>query len=170
MSATSPCLLRDDQKLRNNARQYSGSAQCAECYRTVIPGDTRMSSPGPPSTIARFTPFLKTCNPVGGGFVCLPLVYFGAPDLGSAEGGHPDLFRFPRFFFFRFVPICVSCFRECPDCSDVFRFTPFFPICSDLFSEQIRTNQRNPFLPTPFGNPRLIHLPRSPSPWECPPP
>ena len=38
----------------------------------------------------------------------------GAPNLGSAEGGHPDLFRF------------VFC---------------YLPICSDLFSEQIRTNQ-----------------------------
>ena len=35
-------------------------------------------------------------------------------------------------------------------CSDLLRF---LPICSDLFSEQIRTNQGNPFLPTPFANP-----------------
>ena len=184
MSATSPCLLRDDQKWRNNARQYSGSAQCAECYRTVIPGDTRMSSPGPPSTIARFTPFLKTCNPVGGGALfAYPLFISEHPTWGRQKGVTPicsdSLHSLPICF-------CVPCFGNNPICSDLFRFTPFFfPICSDLFSEQIRTNQRNPFLPTPFRNPRLIHLPRSPSPvgmptpvkmprgnapspWECP--
>ena len=80
----------------------------------------------------------------------------GAPNLGSAERGHPaicsDLFRFPRF-----LPICSdlrSMFsgipRFVPICSDLLRF---LPICSDLFSEQIRTDQGNPFLPTPLQIP-----------------
>ena len=69
--------------------------------------------------------------------------------MGSAEGG-----------LFRFVPIS-------PFSSDLFRFAllvfgntlisdlfRFLPLCSDLISEQIRTNQVNPFLPTPFANPR----------------
>ena len=73
--------------------------------------------------------------------------------MGSPEGGHPDLFRFPRFLlicsvFFRFVPICVACFREYPD---LFRFAP---ISSDLFRFVFRTNQGNPFLPTPIATPR----------------
>ena len=75
----------------------------------------------------------------------------GAPGLGSAEGGHPDLFRFVPISpfssdLFRFA---LLVFRNTPICSDLLRF---LPICSDLFSEQIRTNQGNPFLPTPFAN------------------
>ena len=48
----------------------------------------------------------------------------------------------------RFLPICVPCFQEY---HDLFRFAP---ISSDLVSDQIRTNQGNPFLPTAFVNPR----------------
>ena len=65
--------------------------------------------------------------------------YLGAPDSGSAEGGHPDRFvpicsDFPVFF--RFVPICAPCFREY---ADLFRFAPNSSlICSVLFSEQVR--------------------------------
>ena len=40
--------------------------------------------------------------------------FVGAPDLGLAEGGRPDLFWFPRFF--RFVPIV---FGNTPICSDL---------------------------------------------------
>ena len=56
----------------------------------------------------------------------------------------------------RFVPISPFSSRSLfsgiprfvPICSDLLRFP------SDLFSEQIRTNQGNPFLPTPFANPQ----------------
>ena len=72
---------------------------------------------------------------------------FRSPHLGSAEGGHPDLFRFPRF-----LPICSDLrslfsgiLRFVPICSDLLRF---LPICSDLFSEQ--TNKGNPFSADPF--------------------
>ena len=80
--------------------------------------------------------------------------FVGAPDLGSAEGGHPDLSKFVPISpfssdLFRFV---LLVFGNTPICSDLFRF---LPICSDLLSEQIRTNQGNPFLPTPFANPRI---------------
>ena len=55
-----------------------------------------------------------------------------------------------------FVPICSdlrSLFSGfVPICSDLLRF---LPICADLFSEQIRTNQGSPFLPTPFASPRM---------------
>ena len=54
-----------------------------------------------------------------------------------------DLFRF-ALLVFRNTPISS-------DSSDLLRF---LQICSDLFSEQIRTDQGNPFLPTPFANPR----------------
>ena len=51
------------------------------------------------------------------------------------------------FPIFRSVPICAPCFREYP------------PICFDLlrfyfFRFVFRTNQANPFLLTPFANPR----------------
>ena len=79
----------------------------------------------------------------------------GAPTMGSAEGGHPDLFRFPRF-----LPICS-------DLHSLFSGIPrFVPICSDLFSEQIRTNQGNPFLTTPFASPRLGCCFDTPSGWN----
>ena len=62
-----------------------------------------------------------------------------------------DLFRFPRF-----LPICVPCFRECPD---LFRFVPicsvffrFVPICFQNKSEQIRE--------TPFCRP-LLQVPEN---------
>ena len=82
------------------------------------------------------------------------------PALGSAERGHPDFFRFVPISpfssdLFRFA---VLVFGNALICSDLFRF---LPICSDLFSEQIRTNQGNPFLPTPFANPRENHNSRS---------
>ena len=60
------------------------------------------------------------------------------PHLGSAEGGHPDLFRFPRF-----LPICSALRSLFSGMPWLFRFAL---ISSDLFSEQIRTNQ-NPFCP-----------------------
>ena len=73
---------------------------------------------------------------------------------GRQKGVTPvcsDLFRFPRF-----LPIC-SDFRSvfsgiprfAPICSDLLRF---LPICC-FQKEQFRTNQGNPFLPTPFANP-----------------
>ena len=65
----------------------------------------------------------------------------GAPTLGLAERGHPDLFRF--------VPICspfsadlfrfaLLLFGNAPICSDLLRFAP---ISSDLFRFVFRTNQ-----------------------------
>ena len=80
--------------------------------------------------------------------------------LGWAEEGHPDLFRLVPDFpvFFRFVPICSDLRFDLVFgiCSDLFRFAPF---SSDLFGFAFRTNQNrdqgNPFLPTPFANPRL---------------
>ena len=74
------------------------------------------------------------------------------PNLGSAEG---DLLRFVPISpfssdLFRFS---LLVFGNAPICSDL-DLLRFLPICSDLFSEQIRTNQGNPFLPTPFTNPR----------------
>ena len=57
----------------------------------------------------------------------------------------------------RSVPIC-SVFPIC--FSDLFRFALLvFGICSDLFSEQIRTNQGNPFLPTPLNILRICKSP-----------
>ena len=56
--------------------------------------------------------------------------HFGAPGLASAEGGYPDLFRFPRF-----LPICS-------DLRSLFSGMPrFVPICSDLFRFVFRANQ-----------------------------
>ena len=74
-----------------------------------------------------------------------------SPLVWGRQKGTPICSDFPVFF--RFVPMCAPCFRECPD---LFRYAPFLPICSDLFSEQIRTNQGNSFLPTPFTNPRIM--------------
>ena len=67
---------------------------------------------------------------------CVSLKHFGTPGLGSAERGHPNLFRFPRFL--RFVPIWAPCFGNTPICSDLFRF---LPICSVFFRFVFRTNQ-----------------------------
>ena len=86
----------------------------------------------------------------------------GAPDLGSAEWGHPDLFQFVPISpfssdLFRFgVLVFGNLFRFVPICSVFFRFVP---ICFQNKSEQIRTNQGNPFLPTPFANPRVNFRP-----------
>ena len=66
--------------------------------------------------------------------------------LWEGRRGLPNLFRFPRSLL-----ICSdlrSLFRECPD---LFRFDR---ISSDLFRPVFRTNQGNPFLPTPFASPR----------------
>ena len=73
--------------------------------------------------------------------------------LGSPEGGHPDLFRFPRF-----LPIC-------PDLRSFFSGMPrFVPISADLFSEQIGTNQGIPPSADPFGNsPNIAGWPRNPT-------
>ena len=75
----------------------------------------------------------------------------GAPNLGSAEGGHPDLFRNFRF---------PRCLPACSDLSSLFSGMPrCVPICSDLLRPLpiksflpscFRTSQRNPYLPTPF--------------------
>ena len=149
--------------------------------------------------------------------------YVGAPNLVSAEGGHPDLFRFlvtgkygctevrvypaecgeqlgtdpskigsskslvlksfsgegtlwdsslppPSHFGIRlhfYAPTSPPS-KVAPICSDFFRFALLFgnapiysslfllgllPISYDLFAEQT-TNLGNPFLPTPFANPR----------------
>ena len=83
----------------------------------------------------------------------------GAPDLGSAEGEYPDLFRsVPISPFssdlFRFAFLV---FGNTPICSNLFRFAPFPSdlLNSDLFRFVFRTNQGSPFLPTPFANPRF---------------
>ena len=72
---------------------------------------------------------------------------FRAPNLGSAERGHPDLSRFPRF-----LPICSDSRSLFPGlCSDLFRLAP---ISSDFFRPVFRTsqnNQGNPILLTPFS-------------------
>ena len=75
--------------------------------------------------------------------------FFRSPRFGVGRRGSP-----------RFVPIspfssdllrfALLVFRNIPICS------VFLPICSDLFSEQITTNQGNTFLPTPFANPRFL--------------
>ena len=113
------------------------------------------------SDLFRFPRFLPICS-----------------DLRSSQTSNPCFFRFPCFFcflislaFFVRFPFLfqgLEGFREeknpsdlrslfsgmprfLPICSDLLRFVP---ICSDLSSEQIRTNQGNPFLPTPFASPR----------------
>ena len=99
--------------------------------------------------------------------VCAPVL--GAPNLGSAEGGHPDLFRFSlfssdlrSFFFFGNAPICSYLLGLPPICSDLFSelfsgIPRSVPICSVFFEFVpicFRTNQdksgKPPFLPTPF--------------------
>ena len=80
------------------------------------------------------------------------MAYIGAPKLGSAGGGYPDLFQFSVFF--PFVPICFrDLFRIVlisPFPSDLFRFALLVfgdaPICSDL----LRKKQVRETLPTPF--------------------
>ena len=76
---------------------------------------------------------------------------FGVPDLGSAEGCRPDLFRFvPIFLFsselFRFALLVVG---NTPIYSDLLRF---LSICFQNKSEQIRE--------TPFCRP-LVQVPDS---------
>ena len=83
----------------------------------------------------------------------------GAPGLGAAEGGYPDLFRFVPISpfssdLFRFA---LLVFGSTPIRSDLFRFTFFLPICSDLFSEQITEQIRE----TPFCRP-LLQIPDKP--------
>ena len=139
MSATSPCLLRDNQKWRNkgDSTVAARSAQSVTSYRTVIPGDTRMSSSGPPSTIARFTPFLKTLQPRrGGALFAYPLFISEHPTWGRQKGVTPicsdSLHSLLRFAFL--VPI----------------HSVFFPICFQNKSGQIRE--------TPFCQP-LLEIP-----------
>ena len=71
---------------------------------------------------------------------------FSEPLFGVARQGSPrfvltspfsPIFSHLGSLFSRFAPIC----------SDIFRFAL---LSSDLFQEQNRTNQGNPFLPTPF--------------------
>ena len=81
------------------------------------------------------------------------------PIWGRQNGVTPicsDLFRFP--FFFRFVPICGPCFRECPD---LFRFAPissdlleFVPIC---FDSDNQNKSGKPPSADPFCKPRLTY-------------
>ena len=79
-------------------------------------------------------------------FLGIPGALLGAPIWGRQRGVTLIWSDFPVFFrLFR----CFPCFREY---ADLFRFAPF---SSDLLSEQIRTNQGNPLLPTPFANPDL---------------
>ena len=47
--------------------------------------------------------------------------------------------------FLYFAPICVPCLVESPICSGLFRFALVSSGLSDLFSEQIRTNQETSF-------------------------
>ena len=73
---------------------------------------------------------------------------------GVGRGGSPQFVPISPFSsdLFRFA---LLVFGNTPICSDLLCF---LPICSNLFSEQIRTNQGNPFLPTPFANPRCWGL------------
>ena len=71
-----------------------------------------------------------------------------APGLGSPERVWSD-----------FVPISSVCSDVRSLFSGIRRlvliysdFVRFLPICCDYNSEQIRTNQGNPFLPTRFGS------------------
>ena len=65
-------------------------------------------------------------------------LYNRSPQFGVGRRGSPRFVPtcsdFPLFF--RFVPICVPCFREYPD---LFRFALF---SSDLFRFVFRTNQK----------------------------
>ena len=86
--------------------------------------------------LSRLGIMVATLSSSGAPFVLDPLLLFdcvsvGAPNLGSAEGGHPD--------WFRFLPICFdlrSWFSGIPPC---------VPICSGLLhffrSVRCRTNQ-----------------------------
>ena len=60
-----------------------------------------------------------------------------SPHFGVGRRGSPRFVPICSNFpvFFRFVPICAPCFRECPD---LFRFAP---ISSDLFRFVFRANQ-----------------------------
>ena len=82
--------------------------------------------------------------------------YCRSPLFGVGRRGSPRFVPICSDFpvFFRFVPICAPCFRECPD---LFRFVPicsvffrFVPICFQNKSEQIRE--------TPFCRP-LLQIP-----------
>ena len=84
-----------------------------------------------------------TCLAQGSQFLLARAIWNEAPDLGSAEGDHPDLFRFVPISPFssdlrslfsgvpRFVPICSVFFRFVPLCfqnkSEQIRETPFCP-------------------------------------------
>ena len=75
--------------------------------------------------------------------------------MGSAEGGSPRFVPICSDFpvFFRFVPICAPCFRECPD---LFRFVPF---SSDLFRFVFRPNRNKsgkPLSADPFCKSPII--------------
>ena len=59
----------------------------------------------------------------------------------------------------RFVPISPFS-SDCSDLRSMFSGMPrFVPICSDFFRSVFRTNQGNPFLPTPFDVPDRDILP-----------
>ena len=87
--------------------------------------------------------------------------FWDSPDLGSAEGGHPILFRFVPISpfssdLFRFAFLV---FGNTPICSDLFRFAPF---SSDLFRFVFRTNQNKsgkPLSADPFcKSPNILGL------------
>ena len=73
----------------------------------------------------------------------------GPPNLGSAEGGLPDLFRFVPISPFSSYLFRFAC-GNTPICSDLLRF---LPVCSEVFqnkSEQIRKPlSADPFCKTP---------------------
>ena len=74
------------------------------------------------------------------------LSLFGlSPQFGVGRRGSPRFVRISPFSsdLFRFAPWFSGMPRFVLICSDLLRF---LPICSDLLSEQIRTNQGNPFL------------------------
>ena len=77
---------------------------------------------------------------------------FSEPPIGVGRRGSPRFVPISPFSsdLFRFALLVVG---NTPICSDLLRF---LPICSDLLTEQIRTNQGDPFLPTPFANPRFL--------------
>ena len=70
-----------------------------------------------------------------------------SPRFGVGRRGSPRFVLICSDFpvFFRFVPICVPCYREYPD---LFRFAPF---SSDLFRFVFRTNQNKSGKPLSAG-------------------
>ena len=81
-----------------------------------------------------------------------------SPRFGVGRGGLPRFVPISPFSsdLFRFA---LLVFENTPMCSDLFLdLLRFLLICSDSFSEQIRTNQGNPFLATLAASPRTLNF------------